>query len=218
MGREWRPDHDRASEALQPGKPAATDRHGLPSLTHSFTLDFVVLHADRTVVQRCQDLVTAELKGMGLELNPSKTRLTHTLHEHAGPPGFDFLGLHIQQYPAGKTKSGKNAQGRRLGFKTHITPSIPALQSHVDHLRAIIHRHRHAEQAVLILHLNPVIRGWSQYYRHVQSTRSFQKVDHILFAMLWAWAVRRHPNKNKHWIMRKYWRVAEGQGWAFRPL
>src|SRR5262249_25448275 len=42
MGREWRPDHDRASEALQPGKPAATDRHGLPSLTHSFTLDRVL--------------------------------------------------------------------------------------------------------------------------------------------------------------------------------
>jgi RNA-directed DNA polymerase len=179
--------------------------------------DFVVLHADRTVVQRYQDLIAKRLKPMGLELKPSKTRLTHTLNEPEGSPGFDFLGFHIQQYLAGKTKSGKDARGRRHGFKTHITPSTTALQSHVDHLRAIIHRHRHTEQAVLIAHINPVSRGWSQYYAHVVSKRSFQKVDNILYAMLRAWAIRRHPNKNKHWITHKYWRVDEGQGWVFHP-
>ena len=27
----------------------------------------------------------------------------------------------------------------------------------------------------------------------------------------------RHPNKSKHWIMGKYWRVDEGKGWRFQP-
>jgi len=179
--------------------------------------DLVVLHADRRIVQCCQDLVSEWLKTMGLELQPSKTRLPHTLTVPAGPPGFDCLGFQLRPYPVGQTKAGKDGQGRLQGFKTHITPSKTALQRHVQHLREILHRHRHGTQAALITHLNPVIRGWTQYYAHVVSTRIFQKVDSILYGMLRAWAGYRHPNKNKHWIMGKYWRVDEGRGWVFQP-
>ena len=35
--------------------------------------------------------------------------------------------------------------------------------------------------------------------------------------MLQSWALYRHPNKPKHWIVRKYWHVDEGQGWVFQP-
>ncbi|MEH2459699.1 reverse transcriptase domain-containing protein [Nostoc sp.] len=44
--------------------------------------DFVILHKDITVVQRCQQTIAEWLAGMGLELKPSKTRLTHTLHKY----------------------------------------------------------------------------------------------------------------------------------------
>jgi RNA-directed DNA polymerase len=50
-----------------------------------------------------------------------------------------------------------------------------------------------------------VIIGWSHYYAHVVSARVFQKLDHILFAMLCAWAGYRHPNKKKYWTTSKYW-------------
>ena len=55
MGREWRTDQDGVSEALHKGKPAATDRRPLPSLTHSFTLDFVI-------TGRTKDLLEGEIK------------------------------------------------------------------------------------------------------------------------------------------------------------
>ena len=55
--------------------------------------DFVILHEDLTVVQRCRDIISEWLKDMGLELKPSKTRLVHTLIQVDGQsPGFNFLG------------------------------------------------------------------------------------------------------------------------------
>ena len=59
--------------------------------------------------------------------------------------------------------------------------------------------------------------GWSNYYAHVASARVFQTLDHTVYAMLRGWAVSRHPNKKKHWITSKYWRVDDGQGWTFQP-
>jgi RNA-directed DNA polymerase len=179
--------------------------------------DLVILHEDHTIIQRCQDEVTTWLHMMGLMLKPSKTRITHTLERGSEKPGFDFLGFRIQQYPAGKTKSGRDCRGRLHGFSTSITPSPTAIQRHVDALRQTIARHKHAEQERLIQALNPQIRGWSQYYAPVRSARLFQKLDNTLYAMLWGWAVHRHPNTSKHRIARKYWRVDDGQGWSFQP-
>jgi RNA-directed DNA polymerase len=179
--------------------------------------DLVILHGDHTIIQRCQDEVTTWLHTMGLTLKPSKTRITHTLERGPEKPGFDFLGFHIQQYPAGKTRSGRDCRGRLHGFRTSITPSPTAIQRHVDALRQTIARHKHAEQARLIQALNPQIRGWSQYYAHVVSAKVFQRLDNTRYAMLRGWAVFRHPNKPRHWITSKYWRVDDGRGWAFQP-
>ena len=68
-------------------------------------------------------LATDWLGNLGLELKPSKTRITHTLEPHDGHSGFDFLGFTIQQYRVGKYHSGCDQRGNRLGFKTIITPS-----------------------------------------------------------------------------------------------
>jgi RNA-directed DNA polymerase len=55
--------------------------------------DLVVLHQDVDVIQRSQEVITAWLKGMGLELKPSKTLITPTLEAYEGRVGFDFLGF-----------------------------------------------------------------------------------------------------------------------------
>jgi RNA-directed DNA polymerase len=182
-----------------------------------FADDFAVLHADKEIVQQCQSVAAEWLKGIGLELKPSKTRITHTLTANEGKSGFDFLGFNIRQYPAGKTKSGKDSQGRLQGFKTYIKPSETAIQKQVNKLRKIIDVRKHSDQETLIKALNPVIVGWSNYYAHVVSAQTFKKLDNIVYMMLCGWAVYRHTKQNKHWIMGKYWRIDDGQGWVFRP-
>jgi RNA-directed DNA polymerase len=176
--------------------------------------DFVVCHRDLGVVQRCQELVQDWLRGMGLELKPSKTRIGHTLREHGGRAGFDFLGFTIRQHPVGKYHTGKDTRGKPLGFKTLTTPSKAKVVLHQRRLAEMVRRHRAAPQEDLISHLNPVIRGWCNYYRAAASTKTFSKVKHRLFWSLMGWARRRHPREGRQRIVRRYWRIPR---WTFGP-
>jgi RNA-directed DNA polymerase len=176
--------------------------------------DFAVLHEDRAVIEQCQEVITEWLSGMGLELKASKTRITHTLETVEGETGFEFLGFKIRQYPAGKLNSDRNGQGQALGMTTRIEPSPGAIKRHVEKLRETIKRKQTAEQAEVIKALNPKINGWTNYYKHVASRDVFHKIGTVVFAMLYAWAKRRHPKKGKGWIVRKYWGVKGG--WCFQ--
>jgi RNA-directed DNA polymerase len=130
--------------------------------------DFVILHEDITVVQRCKEIISEWLKGIGLELKPSKTRVAHTLIKcEQEQPGFDFLGYNIRQFPAGKHSSSKSTKGEILGFKTIITPSKQKQKVHYDQIASVIEAHKAAPQAALISRLNPIIRGWANYYATV---------------------------------------------------
>jgi Group II intron, maturase-specific domain/HNH endonuclease len=136
----------------------------------------VILHEDLTVVQRCKEIISEWLKDMGLELKPSKTRLTHTLRKHVKEqPGFNFLGFSIRQSPVGKYSSGKSTHGKSLGFKTIITPSKQKQKLHYNQIASIIKTHKTVPQKVLINHLNPIIRGWANYYATVVSKKTYKK-------------------------------------------
>ncbi|EGK86043.1 group II intron reverse transcriptase/maturase [Microcoleus vaginatus PCC 9802] len=177
--------------------------------------DFVILHEDITVVQRCKEIISEWLKSMGLELKPSKTRLAHTLEEYEGnTPGFNFLGFNIRQFPVGKYHSGKN-NGKLLGFKTIITPSQEKQKIHYEQVANIIYAHRTATQEALIGKLNPIIRGWANYYSTVVSSDAYETQDHLIFCKLKAWAKRRHPKKSIQWIINRYWKTIGGNNWVF---
>ena len=178
--------------------------------------DFVILHEDITVVQRCREIISEWLKDIGLELNPSKTRLTHTLSKIEGEkPGFNFLGFNIRQFPKGKHQSGKNTQGKKLGFKTIITPSQNKIKVHYDLIARVIDALKSAPQAALIQRINPIIRGWANYYATVVSKEIYAELDNLVYRKLVAWATHRHPKKSKSWVSRKYWQTIGGDNWVF---
>jgi RNA-directed DNA polymerase len=178
--------------------------------------DLVVLHEDEGVIREAHRLVSTWLAGMGLELKPAKTRLTHTLTPFEGHVGFDFLGFQVRQHRVGRTHTGRDGLGRPLGFKTLITPSRGAQQRHQQAIRTRVRRQRAVSQAALIAELNPLIRGWARYYATVVAKETFTALDAWLFALLLRWAKRRHPTKGATWITRKYWRREAG-AWDFGP-
>ncbi|MEH2191960.1 MAG: group II intron reverse transcriptase/maturase [Nostoc sp.] len=178
--------------------------------------DFVVIHENILVVQRCQEIISEWLKDMGLELKPSKTRLTHTLNKYGSEePGFNFLGFNIRQFPAGKYKSGKSTNGDSLLFKTIITPSKAKQKVHYKRISEVIEAHKSAPQSALISHLNPIIRGWANYYSTVVSKEAYTDLDNLMYLKLRAWSKRRHPNKSGVWITSKYWQEIRNRNWAF---
>ncbi|MCP4933625.1 MAG: group II intron reverse transcriptase/maturase, partial [bacterium] len=180
--------------------------------------DLVVLHPELAVIEAAKQVVSQWLDSMGLELKPSKTQITHTLNHHEEKVGFDFLGFHIRQYPVGKTHSGKTSgrYPKLLGYKTLIKPSEKAIQRHYRVICAVIDANLATPQARLIGQLNPVIRGWTNYYATVVSKDVFEKLSHLTFVKLLRWAKRRHSTKPSKWIVHKYWRLETGS-WNFAP-
>ena len=172
--------------------------------------DFVILHPSLEVILRCKSVVEDWLAEMSLELKPSKTRISHTLTPYEGNVGFDFLGFNIRQHPVGKHQSGCNRYGQKLGFKTLIKPSKRKVELHIQKIRDTIDVYKTAPQAALINRLNPVIRGWCNYYSRVCSKQTFSNCDYVLWSQLRAWA-RYRTGKFNFRTLTKYFRDIEGR-------
>jgi RNA-directed DNA polymerase len=174
--------------------------------------DFVIIHQDLSVVKKCQEIIADWLSGMGLELKPNKTKLTHTFNEYEGNIGFEFLGFHIQQHKVGNYRCAKNGSGTLLGFTTLITPSKAKVKTHLAKIADVMDAHKTAPQAALISRLNPIIRGWSNYYSTVVSKDIFSKIDNLMWDKLRAWS----RSKGKGSINKdKYWRKVGDRNWCF---
>lgn len=129
----------------------------------------------------------------GLELSDEKTRITHI------DKGFNFLGQNIRKY-----------NGKLL-----IKPSKASVKSIRARLKDVISSNKATKTLTLIRVLNPIIRGWCNYHRHIVAKSTFTKLDNYLFQQLWKWSVRRHPKKNRHWIKNKYFKSVELRNWVF---
>jgi RNA-directed DNA polymerase len=156
--------------------------------------DFIITGASREVLEhKVRPLVEAFLKERGLELSPEKTKITHI------DEGFDFLGFNVRKY-----------KGKLL-----IKPSKKSIKSFLAEVRRIIKCHRTATTESLVSSLNLVIRGWTNYFRHVVSKATFAHVDHFIYRALWQWAKRRHPEKGALWTRKKYFRSQGTRNWIF---
>jgi len=159
-----------------------------------FADDFIVTGKSKEVLENeVKPLVEQFLKERGLELSQEKPLVTHI------EDGFDFLGQHLRKY-----------NGKLL-----ITPSKKNIHTFLEGIRKVIKANKQATAGNLIAQLNPKIRGWANYHRHVVSKETFAKVDHAIFLALWQWAKRRHPQKSHTWIKKKYFKTNGGQNWVF---
>jgi RNA-directed DNA polymerase len=113
----------------------------------------------------------------------------------------------------GKTHSGKTSgrYPKLLGYKTLIKPSDKAIQRYYQAICAVIDANLATPQARIIGQLNPITRGWTNYYAIVVSKDAFDKLSHLTCVKLLRWAKRRHSTKSRKWIVRKYWRLETGR-------
>lgn len=156
--------------------------------------DFIVTGATREVLEEeVRPLLADFLRERGLELSPEKTVVTHITE------GFDFLGQNVRKH-----------DGELL-----ITPSRKSVEAFLREIGQHIEDNREATAGGLIADLNPLIRGWANRHRHVDSKPTFHAVDRAIAGALWAWAVRRHPDKPRKWIKDRYFRTYGANRWVF---
>ena len=67
-------------------------------------------------------------------------------------------------------------------------------------------------QEALLRPLNPLLRGWANYYRNGAAKRTFAKLDYYVRRKLWCWINRRHPDKSHAWKKQKHFSAAGDQG------
>lgn len=173
--------------------------------------DFLILHENLSVIQKCQQIITEWLSELGLELKTTKTRISHTLETVNGETGFNFLGFNIRQYKVSKYNSGK----RKSGYKTLIKPSKSGVIRHAQKIREVIRSHKAAPQEALISKLNPIIRGWANYYSSSVARKYYETLDNLIHWKLWHWAKFRHPHKGEIWVKNKYFRTHGLKTWSF---
>ncbi len=152
--------------------------------------DFVIFCPSKESAVSAMAKVKEWLIIRGLELSEEKTRIVHISE------GFDFLGFNIRQYPS-KVKK----QERIL----LIRPSNESTQKIRNRLKGIWLDNKTAPVDKLVTMLNPIIRGWTNYFRVGVSKKTFAGLDRWMFHRSWRHAQRKHPNKSATWRVRRYW-------------
>ena len=156
--------------------------------------DFVVTAATPELALEAKELIREFLAERGLELSDEKTVVTNI------DDGFDFLGWNLRKY----------------NEKLIIKPSQKAVKAIVSNISdTILRRGKAWQQDVLIMKLNEQIRGWTNYHQSVCASDAFAHLDYVLYELLWRWAKRRHPKKNKWWISTRYWHRVGNRNWVF---
>lgn len=156
--------------------------------------DFIITGRTKAMLEEeIFPLVESFLNERGLKLSREKTKITHI------NAGFDFLGQTVRKY-----------NGKLL-----IQPSKKNVLKFLQSIRAFTKANKMMVHHSLIEALNPKIRGWCQYHRYVVSKKTFSKVRHELWKILWNWATFRHPQKGSQWVKDKYFIHNGKNDWCF---
>jgi RNA-directed DNA polymerase len=156
--------------------------------------DFIVTSTSKELLEQVvKPVIFRFLKERGLTLSEEKTKVTHV------EEGFDFLGQNIRKY-----------NGKLL-----IKPSKKNVKNFLERVRKVLKKHKTPKQENVIRLLNPIIRGWANYHRHVVAKETFSWVDHQIWLKLWQWCKRRHPNKGRRWIKDRYFPLIGPRKWVF---
>jgi len=160
--------------------------------------DFVVTAPTRDrIISHVLPLLRSFLKKRGMTLNDAKTKIVHR------DDGFDFLGFNIRQY---------HGNGKSVCL---AKPSKKAVKRHLSHIKTVISRNKQMKADELVSRLNPIIRGWANYYCYSSAKKIFNYVDYRVWLMLWRWCLRRHPDKGKRWIRHRYFMNIGNSKWIF---
>lgn len=150
--------------------------------------DFVILFRTEKEAEQGLELVKEKLRELGLELNEEKSKIMDITE---GDKGFDFLGFHHRRVRSKK-------------YKKYYTQNWPSRRS----MKAIRTKIRNflGQRAILtwsidevVRVLNPILRGWMNYYRYGNSTKRFGQIDFYVNERLTIWWSKKHQRASRWW-------------------
>ena len=168
--------------------------------------DFVVMCRTKKDCEQAEARVRVILQRLGLELHPDKTRRVEL---YDGKEGFDFLGCHLHKRMSGKLLEEK---GKRLYFLQRW-PSPRSMQRIRQRVKELTPRSRcHADLRDVIADLNPVLRGWGNYFRTGNAAKRFNQLDGYVYRRLRTLRVKRkgrqlEAGEFSKWTREYFWNL-----------
>jgi RNA-directed DNA polymerase len=156
--------------------------------------DFVILvHGHQADVEDLREDVASVLAPLGLRLSPTKTRIVHM------SDGFDFLGFHIQW----RRKRGTNQ------WYVYTFIANRPLKAVKDKIRAMTHRVSQANPRTILIRINKILRGWTNYFRHAVCSHTLNHLRHFVNWRVIRWLKRLHRWRWKQ--LRRRFTTASGR-------
>ena len=160
--------------------------------------DFVVMTSTKRQCEQAEARVRTILTRLSLELHPDKTRRVEL---YDGKQGFDFLGCHLHKKLSGPIWE----RSRQRVYFLHRWPSQRSMSRVRQRVRELTPRGRcHADIREVIASVNPVIRGWGQYFRTGNAARRFNQLDTYVWRRLRGLLLKRkgrhlRPGEAERW-------------------
>jgi RNA-directed DNA polymerase len=156
--------------------------------------DFVVVGNDLEELKMCETKVRDFLYTRGLQVSETKSGYSSI------DIGFDFLGFRFKEIP-----DPNRVKGMKQGvFLIKPTPdNVNRIQKRI---KMLVNSNRKASSGRLIQLLNPVVRGWAEYFRTVSSSRAFRRISKYCFDTLLRWARRKHRTIGSRKLAKRYWK------------
>lgn len=151
-----------------------------------FADDIIVLARTNEQLKNALELIKKFLEPRGLTINENKTVIANIEN------GFKYLGYWIREY-ADVTRQGKKGYGDKKGIVL-IKPSSEAIKSIKQKIKALTKKYANANAAILIKQLNPVIRGWANYFNSGAWTSVKNKLGYYIWKILYKWVRKKHRN------------------------
>jgi RNA-directed DNA polymerase len=155
--------------------------------------DFIVTAKEKQSLEQVLTPIKQWLSSRGLEISTEKTRVVHI------DDGFNFLGFSLRQY-----------KGRLL-----IKPQKEKVLAFCKKIKVTLSNMKARTQEDVIKELNPLLRGFANYYTGAVSKETFSYIRNRVKVYLWRWSSRRHPNKSTKWVQSRYYSRFGGDNWTF---
>jgi len=168
--------------------------------------DFVVMCRTKKDCELAEARIRVILGRLGLELHPEKTRRVEL---YDGKEGFDFLGCHLHKRLSGRIWE----RSRERVYFLHRWPSQRAMKRIRQRVKELTPRRRcHEDIRDIIADLNPVLRGWGNYFRTGNAAKRFNQLDGYVWQRLKHLRLERKgrqlkPGEAARWTRESFWNL-----------
>jgi len=150
--------------------------------------DWVITCRTRSEAKHALDVATKILEKLGVRLNLEKTRIVHITQ------GFEFLGYKIQRGKANFKLPRERITSKVNQHNLYAIPTQKSLDRFKDQIRALTRRAIPLRLGGVIGEINPIIRGWGNYYCRSNVRRRFHQLDGWIIRRVWSQRAKRWRN------------------------